>query len=305
MSQAPTHVVACALLDAVGRVLICQRPAGRPMAGYWEFPGGKTEPGEERLAGLRRELGEELGISLLNARPLIRLRHDYPDFSVDLDVWLGTDWSGEVTPREGQLLVWADPSELHHHTLLPADGPVVNALRLPESIIITPDAGPASRHRRRITDLDPERCALLVRCKSPTHRRAWTSLAREAIPDLKVFQHGLTGEIAEDGVLHLDGGSLAELTDRPQAALVGASCHDLAQMQRAGELKLDYVFISPVHETESHLGQKPLGWSRFAALARAARMPAYALGGVGPDDLSQAWEAGAQGVAGISAFWAE
>jgi 8-oxo-dGTP diphosphatase len=305
MSDTPIHVVACALLDAVGRVLICQRPTGRPMAGYWEFPGGKIEKGEERLAGLRRELDEELGVSLISARPLIRLRHDYPDFSVDLDVWAGTDWRGDVEPKEGQAMAWAAPEDLHHHTLLPADGPVVGALRLPETIVITPDSGPGSKHRRGITDLKPERSALLIRCKSPTHRRAWASLAREAVPEMKLFQHGLDDGLGDDRVIHLDGHALAELERRPDANLVGASCHDLAQINRACELGLDYAFISPVNKTRSHPDQTGLGWTRFAALAGAANMPVYALGGVGPDDLSRAWEAGAQGIAGISAFWGE
>jgi 8-oxo-dGTP diphosphatase len=303
MSDTPVHVVACALLDAVGRVLICQRPSGRPMAGYWEFPGGKIEPGEERLAGLRRELDEELGISLVSARPLIRLRHDYPEFSVDLDVWVGSDWRGDVEPREGQATAWADPADLHHHTLLPADGPVVMALRMPELVAVTPDAGPGSKHRRRITDLDAERCGLLVRCKSPTHRRAWAALARETAPGLMMFHHGLEGEPSDATAIHLDGASLAEIEVRPEGALVGASCHDLAQVEKAGALKLDYVFISPVQPTRSHPERTALGWARFTALASVARMPVYALGGVGPDDLETAWEAGAQGVAGISAFW--
>ena len=99
--------------------------------------------------------------------------------------------------------------------------------------------------------------------------------------------------------------SLEALDARPAASRVGASCHDLAQLQKAVDLGLDYVFISPVKATRSHPDQTALGWSRFSALARVATMPVYALGGVGPDDISTAWDAGGQGIAGISAYWGD
>ncbi len=91
---AEIHVVAGAIADADGRVLIAQRPRGRHMAGRWEFPGGKLAPGEDPCAGLARELAEELGIALRSARPLIRLRHTYPERRVLLDVWQVTEYDG-------------------------------------------------------------------------------------------------------------------------------------------------------------------------------------------------------------------
>jgi 8-oxo-dGTP diphosphatase len=128
---AEIHVIAGALLDADGRVLIAQRPRGRHMAGRWEFPGGKLEAGEDPYAGLKRELAEELGVIVRDARPLIRLRHTYPDRRVHLDVWQVTAYDGEPQPLDAQALTWARPDDLPKHDLLEADRAIVTALRLP------------------------------------------------------------------------------------------------------------------------------------------------------------------------------
>jgi 8-oxo-dGTP diphosphatase len=129
--RAEIHVVAGAITDAEGRVLIAQRPRGRHLAGRWEFPGGKLAAGEEPYAGLQRELAEELGVAVRAARPLIRLRHTYPDRRVLLDVWQVTDYEGEPQALESQALAWARPDELPQHDLLEADRAIVTALRLP------------------------------------------------------------------------------------------------------------------------------------------------------------------------------
>jgi mutator protein MutT len=129
------HVVAAAVIDAAGRVLIAQRPAGKHMAGGWEFPGGKLEPGEERLAGLARELREELGLTIAGTpRPLIRVRHAYPAREVLLDIWVVRRYSGEPHGLDGQALRWCTQDELAMAELLPADKPIVSALRLPERL---------------------------------------------------------------------------------------------------------------------------------------------------------------------------
>jgi len=131
VNPAEIHVVVGALFDASGRVLIAQRPRGRHLAGRWEFPGGKLTDGEDPLHGLQRELAEELGVAVRSARPLIRLRHDYPERRVHLDVWRVTGYEGDPQPLEAQALAWALPDELPQHDLLEADRAIVTALRLP------------------------------------------------------------------------------------------------------------------------------------------------------------------------------
>jgi 8-oxo-dGTP diphosphatase len=119
-------VAACVLLDADGRILIAKRPAGRPLAGLWEFPGGKAEPAESPEHALIRELAEELGIDIAAAdlSPLSFASHAYPDFHLLMPLFLCTRWRGEATPHEGQELAWVKPTELGSYAMPPADEPL-------------------------------------------------------------------------------------------------------------------------------------------------------------------------------------
>ncbi|MSQ91993.1 MAG: NUDIX domain-containing protein [Gammaproteobacteria bacterium] len=135
------HVIAGALFDATGRVLIAQRPRGRHMAGRWEFPGGKLGFGEDRLEGLKRELAEELGVAVHSARPLIRLYHNYPDRRVLLDFWRVIEYAGTPKGLDSQALAWVKSDELPGHNLLEADRAIVTALRLPQLASVI--SGPA------------------------------------------------------------------------------------------------------------------------------------------------------------------
>jgi 8-oxo-dGTP diphosphatase len=121
-------VVAAAIFDSSGRVLIAERPPGKHMAGRWEFPGGKVAPGETEEAALARELGEELGIECLGARPMMRLRHRYPDREVELSLWMVRHYRGEPRGLDGQRLKWVPRAELHAEDILEADRPFVAAL---------------------------------------------------------------------------------------------------------------------------------------------------------------------------------
>jgi 8-oxo-dGTP diphosphatase len=122
------HVVAGVLRDDRGRVLIAQRPPGKHLAGWWEFPGGKVAPGEAAEQALARELAEELGVELRRCHPLLQVRHDYSDRVIDLDVFVVDDYAGEPAGREAQALKWIAAGELGEQALLPADRPIVEAL---------------------------------------------------------------------------------------------------------------------------------------------------------------------------------
>jgi 8-oxo-dGTP diphosphatase len=120
-------VVACALIDADGRVLLAQRPAGRAMAGLWEFPGGKVEVGEQPEQALIRELAEELTIVVSEAciAPLTFASHAYQDFHLLMPLYVCRRWEGIVTAREGQSLAWVRPNRLRDYPMPPADAPLI------------------------------------------------------------------------------------------------------------------------------------------------------------------------------------
>jgi 8-oxo-dGTP diphosphatase len=123
------RVAAGILRDATGRVLISERLCDGPFNGLWEFPGGKIGARETSAEALGRELAEELGITVINARPFMELHHEYPDRTVDLEFFLVNDWQGEPRGLEGQGIRWVAVSEIDPDVLLPADAPVIDTLR--------------------------------------------------------------------------------------------------------------------------------------------------------------------------------
>ncbi len=130
MSAKVVLVAACALIDADGRVLIAQRPAGKAMAGLWEFPGGKVDPGERPEDALIRELKEELGIVVNEAclAPLTFASHSYEDFHLLMPLYVCRRWEGTVAPHEGQKLAWVRPNRLKEYPMPPADVPLISHL---------------------------------------------------------------------------------------------------------------------------------------------------------------------------------
>lgn len=294
-------VAAGCLIDSAGRVLIAQRPPGKIAAGKWEFPGGKIEPGESPRAALQRELREELGIEVRDARPLIRIRHGYSDRTVILDTWCITRWDGTLHGHDGQAFDWVARADLPRHDLLAADLPIVSALRLPEHYVFSagaPDAvalarlPPGALLRLRCPELDDRAYEALAR----TLARRWPRLVLDRAPalsrDLGAGWHATSTVLRSVLARHARNLDLSL-----------ASCHDEAEIALARERGFHGVVLGPVLPTASHPGAATLGWERFAALAQSANVPVYGIGGLGPAQLGSAFAAYAQGVAGISAYW--
>jgi 8-oxo-dGTP diphosphatase len=124
-------VAACALIDVDGKVLICQRPQGKQLAGLWEFPGGKVEPGETPEIALIRELDEELGIQVSEAclAPFVFASHAYDSFHLLMPLYLCRRWEGFVERREHDALAWVEPNRMGDYPMPPADAPLVAWLR--------------------------------------------------------------------------------------------------------------------------------------------------------------------------------
>ena len=306
------HVVAGILRDEQGRVLLARRPPGKHLAGLWEFPGGKCEPGESPEIALRRELAEEIGIEADAIEPLIAVPWHYPEKSVVLDVYDVRSWRGEAQGREGQALRWASVAELPALQMPPADKPVVAALRLPRHYPITPEPGADDGRFLRTFGalLDAGETCIQLRCKMVEPPRLH-ALARSVCKladgvGAHILINGDAALAAEFGSgVHLPASVLMGLSLRelPLDRWLAASCHNARELAHAAAIGVDFAVLGPVLPTPSHPQSAALGWNRFAELVAGAPLPVYALGGVGPADLAVAKRAGAQGVAGISAFW--
>lgn len=321
------EVAAGILTDARGRVLLMQRLPGKHLAGLWEFPGGKLEPGETIEQALARELREELGVEVRACAPVISIPWRYPEKSVRLHALRVTAWHGEPGAREGHPLRWVAIRDIDVDAMPPADAPIVAALRLPSHYAITEmvsektGSGTLFPAREVRGNIDPksvpdpvffsDTVSALVQLRGSgasreTVRRVATDRL-SADPTLRerlLINHDV--DLARElGVgVHLKAAQLRALHARPlrQGVWVGASCHDAEELELAARLGTDFATLSPVRTTASHPGASPLGWDRFTCLVADARLPVYALGGVGPADLERARAAGAQGVAGIRAF---
>lgn len=308
----PIHVVAAVLRDVRGRVLLARRTAGRDLAGAWEFPGGKVEPGETALQALDRELDEELGIRVLAAEPLISVPQAYPGKRIVLDVHAVSAFEGTPRGRERQALAWAPLDKLASYPMPPADRPVVAALTAPDRYLVSPESvEPAAFLARleRALASGVRRVQLRVRGLSPGQMtglaRAAAALCRPLGAELLV--NGEPGLASDLGLgLHLPARALMALSSLPALAegqRVAASCHDEAELAHAEQLGVHFAVLGPVRATQSHPGAEPLGWERFSLLREGVSLPIYAIGGMAPADVAAVRRHGGQGVAGIRGLW--
>lgn len=311
MSEGIVRVAAAVILRRDGQVLLAQRPAGRAFAGYWEFPGGKLEPGETPRHALDRELVEELGLRVRRAAPWLVQRYRYPHAHVELHFFRVFDWEGDPVGHEGQAFAWQRPGSFDVAPLLPANTRVLQALVLPAvyGITMAGDLGEAAFLLRARAALEGGLALVQLREKDwPEARQralagALVALARPR--GAKVLLNGNAPQASEwgcDGV-HWTSAALAAAVARPAGILCAASCHTRADIERAGSLELDFAVLGPVLPTPSHPGATTLGWEGFAAMAAEAPLPVFAIGGLAHGDLDTAIAHGAHGVALRRAAW--
>jgi len=304
-------VAAAVLQKPDGTFLLAQRPKDKIWAGYWEFPGGKIEPGETPHHALVRELHEELGIEVETAYPWIIRVFTYPHATVKLHFFRVTQWHGEPHPHEGQQLSWQAPSEVKVEPMLPANAPVLRALSLLPLYAISnvKELGVEEFLQRLKIALDNGLKLVQLREKN-LDRDAMRDLALRMLPmlrahDAKLLLNGdveLAHEVGADGV-QLTSTQLAELSERPAVNWCAASCHDAEELRCAEQLGCDFVLLSPVLPTQSHPGAPTLGWKNFAAIAQQSSIPVYALGGLQFADMEVAWQHGAHGIALLRQAW--
>ncbi len=313
MNDAIVRVAAAVIVAPDGRVLLAQRPPGKAYAGYWEFPGGKLEPGETPRQALARELAEELGLTVRRAAPWLVQRYRYPHAHVLLHFFRVFEWDGEPVGHDGQSFAWQVPGRFDVLPLLPANTFVMRALLLPPiyGITMAEEMGEAAFLARAGAAIAAGLALIQLREKSwPMSRQRALAEALVALARPRGARVLLNGD-ARDATawgcagVHLTAAALAEAGARPgsEGMLCAASCHTRADIDRAGALALDFAVLGPVLPTPTHPGLPALGWEGFAAIAADAPLPIFALGGLTRRDLDVAIAHGAHGVALRRAAW--
>jgi 8-oxo-dGTP diphosphatase len=332
-----TRVAAAVILASDGQdFLLAQRPVGKPYPGYWEFPGGKIEPGETALSALTRELKEELDIEVIEASPWITRVHAYTHATVHLAFFRVTAWRGELRGMEGQNFTWVKGGSLTVGPMLPANAPIFRSLQLPRRMLITPvglfdePGAPRAMTWQDATVKRRELGDVLTQVRDPELREisgpwgatvtdwigalaATPALSRRTKNAVVINTSCLNetsvpwaGEWPPQVGLHMTAVALRQAAQRPNwlhpEAWWGASCHDAKELAQAVRLGVDYVVLGPVLPTASHPGDPGMGWEKFRRLTEDLPMPVYAIGGLRPESAEIAERHGAHGIATLSAL---
>jgi 8-oxo-dGTP diphosphatase len=329
-----TEVAVAIFLKPDGSFLLSSRPEGKPYPHYWEFPGGKIEPGESVRDALVRELIEELNVTIAHATPWFTFMMHYTHATVRLHCWRVHEWHGEMRGLEGQAFAWQTANALINQTLtvaptLPGCVPIFNALKLSPIYAVTnasemgaenylaclraflaksaSNTAPIGEFQGEIKRIS---IAPMIQIREKQMLRdgfapdVFTPFAREVIAiakehNAKVLINGdiaLAQTLGAAGV-HLTSAQLSSLTARPDLPIVGASVHSRAELEQAANLQCDFAILGAVKATKTHPGQVPMGWKTFAEITDATPIPCYALGGLRMSDMAHAVEHGAHGIA--------
>jgi 8-oxo-dGTP diphosphatase len=296
------EVAAAVIEQPDGTFLLAQRPPGKVYAGYWEFPGGKVEPGEAAEQALARELHEELGIHVERAYPWITREYAYPHGHVRLHFFRVRAWQGDPHPREDQAIAWQAPQGAMVAPMLPANAPILAALALPHEYAITDAAGMGIGAMLEALERRLENGLRLVQVREPGLDERSRELFTTQVIGL-AHRYGcrvlVKSAHADADGLHCTAADVMRMPVRP-AGIAAASCHTREELDRATALGFDFAVLGPVLEKGD---AEPLGWERFAALVRGTRVPVYAIGGLQPAHMERAWRAGAHGIAMIRGSW--
>ena len=306
-----THVAAAVLLRPDGSFLLGQRASDTFYPGYWEFPGGKVEPGETPRDALIRELREELGIEVTQCFPWIVREHRYEHAHVVLHFFRVTAWQGELRDHVHAALSWQLPGGTTVKPMLPANGPVLKALALPDFYAVTHAAEIGIDAQLTAIEKALSQGLRLMQIREaalPEPQR--TAFAVEAVRLVQGYggialvngDADLALEAGADG-LHLRAQQLIRLRERPAFKLIGASCHSAEELKHAISIAADFAVVGAVHATPTHANTTGIGWDVFRDLVANSAIPVFAIGGLGRDDMNEAWRRGAHGIAAIRAAW--
>ena len=303
------HVAVGVIKDKADNILISLRHDKAHQGGLWEFPGGKVEEGESVEQALKRELQEELDIVVTEVSSLIKIKHQYTDLNVLLDVWTVSDFSGQPKSCEGQQIKWVNYNDLSHYSFPEANSPIITAAKLPSEYAILNAGNEADclndleyilangvkLIQARIKQLSAVEVSRFIKQAIPLCQQQGAKLLINS-----AVQNSY--QVTIDG-LHLTSSDLMALTSRPtKYSWVAASCHNQQQLKHAEKIGLDFVVLAPVLATQTHPDTEPLGWEIFKSLINGVNIPVFALGGMTKKHQKTAQSYGGQGIAGITCF---
>jgi len=307
------HVVVGVIRNNHNEILVSRRKPNTHLENFLEIPGGKVEQGELPFEALKRELNEELAIQVTKASQLIQIPYQYTKFKLLLDVFVVDEYTGTIESNEGQEVLWKSIDILDDAEFPEANFGILRAIKLPELYPITPSYSADENYfdhfenivnkndikiiQLRSHELDQEEFRLLAkRCAEKCKKHSVKLILNRELKSIKDLE--FTG-------IHLTSKKLQALNKRPLGSeyIIGASCHNTAEVEKANMLKLDYIFIGPVEQKSNSQTSDVLSWDGFAELSSKSIMPAYALGGMQPNDIPACVQSGGQGIAAIRSFW--
>lgn len=304
----PLSIVIGIIKDEDGKIFITRRHDTLHLGGLWEFPGGKVERGEMLNTALARELREEVGIEVIASMPLISFQYAYSEREVHLHVFEITQYMGKAQSQIGQGWIWVYHYDLKDYIFPAANRAILAAIYLPPfCAILNDDCEDLIANLEHLLSQGIKLIQARLKNLPEEKVREFFDLAYRLCEENEALLLVNSGtvkatEMCCDGI-HLTSSDLLTWDSRPENLhWLSASCHNQEELEHAQKIGVDFVVLSSVLQTQTHLEAEPLGWEKFEQLVTLCNVPVYALGGLQKADLQTAKLRGGQGIAGIRTF---
>lgn len=297
----PTIKAVIGIIFNANKVLLTQRQNHQFMAGFWEFAGGKIKDLEKPIDALKREMREELAIEVKATKYLKKISYKYSKKTVNLEVFMITEYSGDIIGVEGQNIKWVDIYEVKKYQILPTVLPLLNNIILPKIYWITPDQHYCNEWMLKFEQQIKNKVRLIqLRSKEDLDIDFVKNIYQKCQKNnIKLLLNIPNFSNDCDGY-HLTSKQLMQTQSIDNTKIIAASTHNLEQIQFAEKLGIDFVVLSPIKITSSHSDITPIGFDKAGYFVKNVNIPVYFLGGMNSCDLELAKKHYAQGVAGIT-----